>query len=101
VSSSIFEVLITLLTVFALAFITYFTGSSKKRINKNPFASGETVPAQRVRYLLSWFFFVIAFSALDATLLLIALTAQTANYLTLISLISVLLSLLLIPWGER
>jgi len=100
-STPLYEVISSLIALLILSFVTYFLGSSKRRFNKNPFACGETVPSQRVRYLLPWSFFVIVFSALDASLLLITLTSMNSTPFTLIGLIALLTSLLLIPWGEK
>jgi len=98
--SSLVDVLVSLIIVCVISTITYFTGKSIKRINKNPFASGETVPPQRIQYLLPWLFSLIVFVAIDATLLLIAVSAPSVFLTALACLALVLLSFLLMPWGE-
>lgn len=99
--SSPVELLITLVTLFIFSFLIYFSGKSLKRVNKNPFASGEMVSPQRVQYLLPWLFSLIVFVAIDATALLIALSAPTIHLIAIAYLALVLLSFLLIPLGER
>ncbi len=99
--SSMAELFYTLIILFIFSSLLYFSGKSLKRVNKNPFASGEMVFPQRVQYLLPWLFSLIAFIAVDATVLLIVVSASTVNIVTIACLALVVLSFLLIPWSER
>jgi hypothetical protein len=95
------EVLFSLLIVYIISSIVYASGKSVKKINKTPFASGEKISPQRIQYLLPWLFYLVIFVAIDATLLLIALSAPSTLLLSIACLGLVLLSFLLIPWGEK
>jgi len=90
------EILVSLLIVYIVTSIIYLLGNKKKKYRES-YHCGETIIEGKVKYQVQWIYFASLFIAFDAAVVLIAITSRSINYITLVFLILILLSLFFIP----
>lgn len=96
----IFEVIISFIIVYLVAFFIYLLGNKKTRYSET-YHCGERITEHKVKYQVAWIYYASLFIAFDAIVVLIAITARSLNSITLIFLVLITLSLLFIPKEEE
>jgi len=77
---------------FVFSSVIFVLGNKKKRYDKYPFLSGESLKVGKIQYSIKWVYYVFLLVALDAAIILIAVSSYYISifavlYLTLVSLI--------------
>ncbi len=81
--------------IFSL--LIFMLGNRRKRYDKYPFLSGESLKVGRIQYSIRWVYYVFLLVALDAAIILIAISSYYISIFAVLYLMLISLVLLFIP----